>query len=183
MYRNQITYTESGIYVFVERSLLSKMDSVLSTIEDASGSNMWRGSGVFVMMGVRELRNRIYENVKVNDDLYVRKNMGLVIDIHNILKYRESWEPDFISDYACFWDENERRFPISEIDLFLYEINNIVNELNEIVRLGYQKLKQENREFAEDLAKYVFKPQRLMRFGKQYGFESFVEYLDILDPL
>jgi hypothetical protein len=170
----EMTLTHKGIYVLVEYSLANRIEQILQTID------MCIDNKVFAV-GLRHMRKRFYVQINNNSDLFRQENRKLVKDIYKFLKYRTTWEEDFVFDYGYYWELNSGRYPLPEVDAVLNKMNDIIEKLEEIIRLDYKKMKKENMEFAEDLAKYVFKPDRLKRFSQDYGLDNFGEYLDILD--
>jgi hypothetical protein len=175
MLPREVTYTKSGnLLIIVEYSLMNKIDQILSTIYECSSNRLF-------IIGIRHMRNRMVANITTNNDLYLQRNRKLILDIYRLFKNRTTWENDFIFDYNIFYEEGHRYFPLPEIDEMLTKINDVVAQLEEIIRLDYVKMKKNNMKFAEDLAKCVFNPKRMTKISEKYGLNDFTEYLDILD--
>ena len=171
----EITLTKMGnIHVRVDYSLMNNIYHLLRKIQISSNDQVLvEINGAIIKM--------FDENIKTNDDLYLHVNRKLIVDIYDLLNCRSEWIGDFVVDYNDYWEENNSRFPIPEIDEVLDKMQYVAIKLGEIITLDYPKMKKNNMPFAEDLAKYVFKLDRLIRCSKHYGLNDFTEYLDILD--
>jgi hypothetical protein len=166
---------ERGNVIIVETSLSHKISKHLSIIMNCTNDETLK-------MNATCLRTNFKDNIKDSTHLYLKENRKNILDIYNLFKYRNDWEEDFVYDYNLYWDALIRYYPLlPEVDWLLEEMEYIVAKLEEIVRLNYEKMKKDNMPLAEDLAKYVFKLDRLVRFSEQYGLHDFTEYLDILD--
>ncbi len=62
-------------------------------------------------------------------------------------------------------------FPKNYVALYTLCQNPNPDILFLLTKLNYEKMKENNKYFAEELVTYVFNPNRLTRFGKKYGFE------------
>lgn len=164
--------TVKGIYVLIEYSLMNKISILLHRCSECLENST----------SIDDLRTSFNNNIKTNSDLYGREHRDIILDVYNLfchLIYDK--REDFTFDYNIWWELNERYFPLPEIDGMLEEMEYITVKLYEIIRLDYEKMKKDNMIFAEELAKYVFNPHRIIKFGEQYGLEDFAEYLDLLD--
>ena len=65
------------------------------------------------------------------------------------------------------------------INQSLYKFNQNLKFNNLFFQLDYEKMKKENKKFAEELAMYVFHPQRIMRLSIFYCVD-FSDYLDFI---
>lgn len=199
----EMSFTERGIYVIVERSLMEKITMLLSTIITSSEYRESYNSSMRIenessqkkfITRVRELRKIFYTDIKKTSDIYLQENKKLVFDLYELFNNRREWKDHFILDYNIFWDYESNNFPITEIDSVFDNMDYTADTLREIVKLDYKKMKRENMIFAEELAKYVFNPKRIIKICEQYGLEDFylktklfeiedfVLYLDLLDP-
>lgn len=194
--------TEKGIYVIIEYSLIEKINMLLSTIITSSNYTKFRmynrrfknkKSHKSFIMHVSNLRNIFNANIKKTDDINVKENKKLILDLYELFNNVKDWRDDFVMDYNTYWDYESDKFPIPEIDTVLNNMYYIAAKLAEIV-LDYEKMKKENMNFAEELAKYVFNPIRIINICEKYGLEDielrknlfdiddYVLYLDLLDP-
>lgn len=168
----EMKLTEKGIYVFVEYSLMNKLAILLDRCSRCLEDSIC----------MDDLRTNFNKNIKTNSDLYGQENRHVILDIYNLFCYLiYDKREDFTFDYNIWWDLNERYFPLPEIDTILDEMEYITTKLYEIIRLDYEKMKKSNMSFAEELAKYVFNPSRIIKFSEQYELVDFTEYLDILN--
>lgn len=172
----EISYRKDGHIIIVETSLMNKIRMLLSMIQ-MSSDNMSQS----IYNKFYNLRKGFYDNIKNTGDLYLQENRGFVSEIYDILNNRIEWEDNFILDYNIYFADNCHYYPLPEIEQVLEQMNYVAETLKEVVNLDYAKMKKDNMKFAEDLAKYVFKPCRLIRFSEQYGLDDFTEYLEILD--
>lgn len=63
------------------------------------------------------------------------------------------------------------------------ELDNFIGFLEKYYRLNlnYEQMKNNNKDFAFELTKYVFHPERVEKMAEKYGLQDFTEYLDALD--
>ena len=63
------------------------------------------------------------------------------------------------------------------------ELDNFIGFLEKYYRLNlnYEQMKNNNKDFAFELTKYVFNPERVEKMAEKYGLQDFSEYLDALD--
>jgi len=63
------------------------------------------------------------------------------------------------------------------------ELDNFIGFLEKYYRLNlnYEQMKNNNKDFAFELTKYVFHPERAEKMAEKYGLQDFSEYLDALD--
>jgi len=125
--------------------------------------------------------------------MYVKENKRILFDLYELFNNVKEWKDDFTMDYNTYLDYESDKFPIPDIDSVLNNIYYITAKLAEFV-FDYEKMKKDKMKFAEELAKYVFNPMRIINLCEKYGLEDiqlksklfdindYVVYLDLLDP-
>jgi hypothetical protein len=189
MQASEISYRKDGIFIIVETSLMNKIRMLLSMIQ-MSSDNMSQS----IYNKFYNLRKVFYDNIKNTAALYIPKNREFISEIYDILNNRIEWEHNFVLDYNIYFADNCVYYPLPEIEEVLEQMNYVAAKLSEIINFDYVKMKKDNMNFAEDLAKYVFHPKRIINICEKYGVEDFylktklfdihdyVVYLDLLDP-
>ncbi len=80
-----------------------------------------------------------------------------------VIKCRLLENPKYIYHYKYSYEYRNSSDP--------WDMSENPNSIYLLIKFEYEIMKENNKDFAEELVAYVFNPNRLIRFGKKYGFE------------
>lgn len=200
----EMTISETGIYVKIKYSLMEKITRLLSIIIASNETKKFyfqqsvcsrnfknKKEHEDFIIRVSNLKSMFCENIKKTSHMYLAENRKLIIYLYEFWYNISDWKDYFIMDYDIYYDYYERSIPLPEIDDILDDMHYITIQLAEIV-LDYDKMKKDNMKFAEEIAKYVFNPKRMINICEKYGLEDiqlktklfeiedYIHYLDLL---
>lgn len=170
-------------YIPLCGSLNQKILYVLQTmIENENGWHKYPVKGFSNDISLQDMYEYISRYSK--NELYFVENAEAVVAIHSFLLY-------FPIENLETWEYYENHVPslhianmkYMRIELWLEQLNDIIERLEDILdsfEYNYNNLRNQGRNFYEELSKYVCNPTRIARISKLYDI-SWDEYLDIID--
>ncbi len=151
--------------------IIGRMIEVLDIISSVTENTSLYRKVNKIIIQLEDIKN----NYRLNwyDPIIGYHPPNLLIELHTFFAYRGWWQEDFIITYNI-------HYGVTLLNELLQKIEDIVLDLDKIMHIDYDKMRQDRRDFFVDLNKYVLKPERLEKISGQFGLDLF-DYLDALD--